>query len=301
MIAMRKICYCALPALLICLVWAATQQFVHVQIGADKIELHSSQIVLPMKIFGGRPTIDLTINGKGPFTFILDSGAQGSLINPDLAAELNLEPQGEMHVGSPADSVGSIVKLYQATKITAGELEITGLRLFAMPLPRISGNGVLPRGVLSPAIFKGILLTFDYPRGRVVLEKGQLPAADGAQVFEYKADRRLPTVPVFMAGKEFDLYLDLGAPGTIVLPGKEAAGLPLETAPTKLPSMRLVTGEIPLVGAKLDGKATLGRYSFDHPMIAFGEGLPVGNIGAALLGRFAITLDVVNRRIRISE
>src|SRR5206468_8127055 len=47
--------------------------------------------------------VNATVNGKGPFRFVIDSGAAGKLrVSPELAKELALEQVGEALTGDPS-------------------------------------------------------------------------------------------------------------------------------------------------------------------------------------------------------
>ncbi len=51
-------------------------------------------VTVPMRSVGGRPAIDVTLNGKGPVSFVLDTGAAGGAMDPDTAASLGLSVNG---------------------------------------------------------------------------------------------------------------------------------------------------------------------------------------------------------------
>src|SRR5262249_50234237 len=65
-----------------------------------KIELRTSEVSVPMHWFTKRPVVEVKINDKGPYRFILDTGAQGSVLDQGLADELKLPVVGEARVGS---------------------------------------------------------------------------------------------------------------------------------------------------------------------------------------------------------
>ena len=63
----------------------------------EKSTLRSDKVVLPLDSDASRPTIQAKINGKGPFLFVLDTGAQGFVIYADLAKELGLHFRSNDH------------------------------------------------------------------------------------------------------------------------------------------------------------------------------------------------------------
>src|SRR6185436_20589291 len=61
-----------------------------------------------LSVIGGLPVIDVTVNGKGPFKFVVDTGAGGHAhISSALAAKLALAQVGEARV---ADGSGKNAK-----------------------------------------------------------------------------------------------------------------------------------------------------------------------------------------------
>ena len=60
-------------------------------------------IEIPMRIEGGMPAIELTVNGKGPFLFAFDTGAEGGpRLDSSLMEKLGLKSTGQMREGDPS-------------------------------------------------------------------------------------------------------------------------------------------------------------------------------------------------------
>src|SRR5262245_23851530 len=116
---------------------------------------------VPMSDAGGRPVVDVMINGKGPYPFLLDTGASFTVVNADLLTGLAVSgDSGRAHVD---------------------ELRVGDALLRNMPVGRAPGLGLgganPPRGVLSALAFPGCLVTLDYRGRRVTIAKGALPPA----------------------------------------------------------------------------------------------------------------------------
>jgi len=52
-----------------------------------------SEVVVPFSVEAGEVILNVSINGRGPFPFILDSGAQDAL-TPETVAALGLKTEG---------------------------------------------------------------------------------------------------------------------------------------------------------------------------------------------------------------
>jgi hypothetical protein len=76
--------------------------------------------------------------------------------------------------------------------------------------------------------------------------------------------------------------------------------LPLDGKPVEVGRARTVSSEFVVHGASLRGTLAIGSFRIENPKLRF-NALPVPNIGGELLGRFAVTIDQKNRRIRFRE
>jgi hypothetical protein len=264
-----------------------------------RFALARDTVIVPMRLEDGRILLDVRINGRGPFSFILDSGAQGHVITSDLASELALPTGPAMRAGSPGGQglEGHVVTLdtLQIGGLTV--LEAHGAALAGLPFPP---GPAAPRGVLSPYRLGDLLVTLDYPHARVIFRRGSLPEPDGREVFGWDAAERLPVVTLSVAGQKLRAHLDSGAQSAISLPTSFEKDLPLSTPVAEIARARLVDRELVIQGAKLAGTVTLGRYTLENPDLAFvdvAEGM--GNVGPPVLRQLAITLDPAHTRLRL--
>ena len=146
---------------------------------------NATSITVPMELRAGRPVIHVTVNGGGPFLFLVSPEAETTLIDKTFAVKLGLKasretgPQAEVQL-----EIGS-------TKLAKVPVMVTDLAQLA---PEFSA-ATRPGGVLPLSLWKGQLVTIDYPRWRVTIEPGSLPEANGKDVFDLGASREL-MVPV---------------------------------------------------------------------------------------------------------
>jgi hypothetical protein len=267
----------------------------------EKIELRTKEVSLSMHWFVRKPVVEVKINGKGPFRFYLDTGAQGCVLDQALADELKLPVVGEARVGSPGGK-GVPGKRVRLDRMEVGDVVLSTVPAVSFDRSGLAADKDGPRGVLSTAIFSGLLVTLDYPRSRLEIRRGELPAADGKQVFKYDGKRRLPRVRLSVAGQEVDVHLDSGSPGGIMLPLELAKRLPLAGKPVKVGRGKRVDQEVIIWGAKLNGTVKLGQYVLKDPELRFQDipGAP-GHVGYGFLRRFAVTLDARNHRLQFEE
>jgi hypothetical protein len=269
-----------------------------------RIEVPREGVTIPMQDMGGRPVVELRINGKGPYRFILDTGATATVVSDELCRELSLTPLAGVQVASMGGGPAPAIVVIPDLRI--GDATLDGVIAAAMPLGGLLKGADAPRGILSGANFPGCLLTYDYPNKRILIKRGALEAADSQTIFQYAEGQALPTVPMRIAGHDAQVHLDTGSPFGLVLPVKFLAELPLASYPREAANVRTGGGEFPVSTARVGGTIKLGKYKLDLGEVRFSDARPgagpaIGNIGYEVLRHFAVTLDSQNRRIRFDQ
>jgi predicted aspartyl protease len=178
------------------------------------------------RLAGGRNPLILVpvyVEGKGPYEFILDTGAFRCLLSQELSAAIGIRPE----TAQPATGAGGPMKLSSShvASLAIGtarednvEVAITG------ELSRF-GNSIQSKvdGVLGFNFLKDFCLTLDYKRNILRLarpshepreENGVSPAT--SMPFRLAASsKQLILLPVFVNGKgPFQFVLDTGASRT---------------------------------------------------------------------------------------
>lgn len=254
---------------------------------------------LPLTTFGGRPVVQVSINGAPGKTFILDTGASYTVLDVSLAGELELPVTRQMMVKSPLGP-----NEIESDVVAVSELTVAGITFENQEATTFDLLGFMkmdgaPVGVLSYRIFDGYRLVFDYPGEELRLYKGSLPEPDGMSVFAF--DETIPEVSVRVSGREFPFHLDTGSPGGFVFPLSAASDLPLKSAPTVMGRAKTVNASFDILGSTLDSTLEMGRMSFENARVTFIEGAPYGNIGNEILSQLVVTLDPRNNRLMLEQ
>jgi hypothetical protein len=271
------------------------------------IRVPSDGVIVPMLDIGGRPGVELKINGKGPFVFVLDTGAAMTVVSEDLCRELHLSAPKKVEVHMVGGGEGELPPPVAIHEISFGDAVLKDMIAAMMPMPPLGPSEQAPRGVLSAASIPGYLLTYDYPSKRIIIKKGSLVEADSKSIFQYGADRLLPTVPVRVAGHDTEVDVDTGSPDGLTLPSRFLAELPLATQPSEVGKVRTPRGgEFTVSIARVAGTIEIGKYKLDTDEVHFsdihpGPLPPSGNIGYEVLRHFVVTLDSKNRRIQLRQ
>lgn len=251
---------------------------------------------VPMPLVMGRPTIEATINGQGPYRFILDTGASMLVLFDSLAEELGLEATGSTRVGDPSSPQAVAASEYQVAAVGVGETTAEGV--YAISLPDMPGVGDV-RGVFGLPVLHDLVTTLDYPGERLVLSRAPLGRNDGSVA--YRDEGGQINFDLDIAGHPIETHLDTGSPGALSLPLSLAEDLPLQAPPTVVGRGRTVSGEFEIHSAQLDGTLSWLGTTIEDPQLMFNDRFAWGNLGGGLLQDFELTIDQVNRRLRLQE
>jgi hypothetical protein len=204
-------------------------------------------------------------------------------------------------IGDPADPKAITGKVARLESLEWGGAILQGMNCVFWDRGALYAAGA-PRGVLGLPLFADLLLTLDYPRQQVSVQKGALSGSGKEAVVAYRPSAGgTCLIPISVAGKPFEVHLDSGSPGGLMLPKSYLDSLPLASAPVVAGRGRTVNSEFTIYHAPLNGALEIGQERFVNPDIRFNEVLPDGVVGYGILHSFAITLDQRQRRIRFQR
>jgi len=164
---------------------------------------------IPMQSENGMPTVEVMVNGQGPFVFGVDTGTEGARIDTTLVEKFGLKASGEAQATDGSGRMPQKVETFKLESVTIGDLQLTGL----MAAGRNFRNSPRPLkidGILGLNVFKEYLLTVNFPAKLLQIEKGELPKADGAEVLEYKGENGRPWLELSAGSMKINAHLDSG-------------------------------------------------------------------------------------------
>jgi predicted aspartyl protease len=256
----------------------------------------------PMQVGDGMPTVEVMVNGQGPFVFGFDTGAQaGPRIDASLVEKLNLKATGEVQA---TDTSGRNPQASATVKLDS--LSIGGLRFTDVTaVSRNYKNSPRPLkvdGILGPNLFAEYLVTLDFPAKKLRLEKGELPKTDGAEILDYKNDAGITQVELTVGDKKIKAHLDTGnAIGTFVLPTAFVEKLSLAGEPRVVGRARSASGDMEIKQVELKDMVKLGRHEFPGATVTYPALGELGNVGVKVLSQFVITFDQQHERVRLTR
>ncbi len=258
---------------------------------------------VPIRYVAGRPWVDLSIDGDGPFSFLIDTGASTAVVDTAFAAELSFESLGAARVGGPSSPGGIETERFLLETVELEGLVIESLRAVALDLKAVfaPGGQPAPHGILGLASFGQNLVTFDKRGGLLLIQADALPepGSEGAEgVAELEWDGGLPSFEIRVGEEVLRAHLDTGAPGELTLPSSWLERLPFSDEPQLVGHGRTVSASFEIHAATLDGDLSFAGHTLENPRVTFASRLRKGNLGGAFLDRFLVTYDLAHERIR---
>ena len=192
----------------------------------------------------GRPIAKATINGQGPFRFLVDTGATTTVVTMDLAIALGLTFHGTSIIYGTTGS--SVMPVASATEFEVGSVRKRDLRLIAMTHPL----GARADGIIGADVFAGRRVVFDLNRKTVKISASRGQRSVKADTTFRLHDGRLAEVRGSIGRAKAGIIIDTGADCCLLNPPLREA---LRVAHPGLRSLErvIVTG---LTGQVLEGE-----------------------------------------------
>lgn len=150
------------------------------------------------------------VDGRGPFEFIVDTGADTSVVSTELAAALGLQPAGFTRVNGIA---GARV----APRAQVGELSVGGRRLHRAALPVLHRVHLGALGLIGLDCLRDQRVEIDFIKSRMSVRPSTREAVDPAAIVVYGKARfgKLILVDSSVRGEPIYVVLDTGAQDTV--------------------------------------------------------------------------------------
>ena len=254
--------------------------------------------------------VQVRVNGKGPYNMLLDTGAEQSAVDLDMAKELGLKLSrlGDGKVVA-AGRKGTTIYLTKLPQIEISNLLAKDILAAAIDFSRISQRiGIHVHGIVGYNFLKNRVVQFDYPK-HVIRFYSSSPVAKSQPSntanrtvlpFRFYAGDKFPVInEVYVNGKRIKAELDTGHSGVLALTAAATKRLGLEA---EMEAGEPETSEGALgTSANRKGKLktlTVGNVTIDSPTVSFraaGSGLDEapfdGLLGNDFFKDFVVTFD----------
>jgi hypothetical protein len=266
--------------------------------------------VVPVQIVNNHVMVDVTLEGAGPFHFIVDSGA-GNLIDPAVAAAIGARARGHVRlvgVGGAAEN-GAVTRVH---RVSIGAATFVDQR-FVVAATRstfAAAEGPAVDGLIGDAIIGSGVTVFDYADRTLTFDAGDAAlTGDGATVLPVAMLDGEPHVPCTVSSVAGSCAIDTGSRLNVTVLGPFAKQFPTTVPPTLSASgvdgygiggpaygrlgrlASLAFGSLTLTGLVADFSAQRRG--------AFASTRTAANVGGGVLRRFTLAFDLAHRRMSL--
>ena len=244
----------------------------------------------------GKPYVMVTIDGKGPFRFVIDTGTGAdAFVTPELARELQLTPTSEAVLSDPSRQGGERVPI-----VLLPSIQVAGVKFYWVKAIQhtVTGEAGSCQGMLGFTLFRDYLLTLDFPNRQVLLTEGALTPDGEKTVLPFRMPDGVPIASLRVNGKTVEAQLDSGG-GGLTLPEELAVHQKWTIPPTVFATGHTMTTRFAIKAAKLNGDVKVGKYTFTDPVVEIHPAFPLVNFGSPPMQSFAVTFDQKNLLVRL--
>jgi predicted aspartyl protease/thioredoxin-like negative regulator of GroEL len=121
-------------------------------------------VTLPLEVRGRRPHVKVMINGKGPFDFVLDTGASVCVLSQHTAEKLGLKPVASGGFARAVGGNGTFPIVYGLVKsLEIGPVKLSTVPVYLRDLQNGRAAGMdMADGFLGLSALNDFLVTIDY-------------------------------------------------------------------------------------------------------------------------------------------
>lgn len=170
---------------------------------------------------GSHLTVEVMVNGRGPFHFVVDTGSEQTAIADNVAEALGLEHGAFIQVDGIARRIA--VATVSVDDLRFGPFRHKNLRLPVLPREFLFADGYLGLDVID-----GSRVTFDFRRHELRIDRSHFDpimhmTQDVTKVEVYGKSGRLRAGNCVIDGVQASAFLDSGAEVSVGNPALEAA------------------------------------------------------------------------------
>lgn len=249
-----------------------------------------------------RMTVPVRIGSAGPYDFLVDTGAERTVLARDIAIRLRLEPSGTARMIGVAGE--QTVDLVEVEEIGLGSRSFYGLSA-----PLLEGSNIGADGIVGLDSLQGQRILLDFDRNHMAI--GEATDLGGSRGFEIVVTARRKSGQLIMTDAMLDgvrtaVVIDTGSDASI---GNRALQRALAKR-RKLERTELfsVTGQSIVADVGLARRLELGRLVMTNTTLVFADAPPFDRLGLArrpalLLGMnqlrlfHRVAIDFAARRI----
>ena len=264
----------------------------------------AKETTFPFHLINNHIYADATVNGKGPYQFIFDTGGL-NFVTPTLAGTLGLKSEGQLQ-GGGAGAAHMDFGLTKVSSLQLGNAEVKNQVFVVAPVePMAKIEGVGMPGMVGYETFRRFVTRVDYGRGTITLIlPGAFDPKDAGVAVPFNFNGNTIEATALYNGISGNFTIDTGSRASLTLNSPFAAAHHLNKDGKTLDAVTGwgVGGPTRSIALRGDTLA-IGPMTINGPVVelstdtkgGFAETSLAGNIGAGILKRFVVTLDYEHR------
>src|SRR5437763_1432083 len=185
-----------------------------VALASDLQKPASSSVTFPFDGANSLIAIDASINQKGPYRFVIDTGSSEHMISREVANTLGLKSTGTARVDVGLEEMSNAEQTNIA-ELRIGELTLRNQRFFIAPLPKSYPF----QGILGAELFKQFVVTIDFEHSFVTFISADrfIYRGLGSRISIKLRNGWMPRVHAEVDGHSGSFKIDTGYNGSLAL------------------------------------------------------------------------------------
>src|SRR3984957_3969067 len=267
---------------------------------------------VPIQVVNNHIYLSVMVDGRGPYTFILDSGGD-YIVTPELAKTLGASSSGQAQLGGVGSQTEGAA-FARVDSIAVGNAKVGSQYVLVLPIGTGfgMGEGMQIDGMLGYQFLARYVTTIDYANSKMTLT---MPAnaspPPGSAVIPFIVDGSIPRIDVGIDGVTASAEVDTGSRAALTLAAPFLAQNPTIAALAKTaegvtgfgvggPSVGRL-GRIPTLAI---GPFTIANSIADFTSDksgAFSNPYNPANVGGGVWRLFVVTFDYGKRRMYLTK
>lgn len=265
----------------------------------------AKETTFPFELINNHIYAKVMVNGKGPYTFIFDTGG-ANLVTPTTAKALGLEIKGSFEARGAGEGTME-AGFTNVDQLRIGDAVIEKQHFYVLPLDALTHvEGIDMPGMVGFETFRRFVTRIDYGNKTITLIDAKLfNPKDAGTAIPFKFNQSIPEIEGKFEGIPATFDIDTGARSELTLTKPYAEKHEVVAKHPKSieavegwgvggPSRGIVmrASSIMLGGVEIKGVVTTATTQEKG---AFAGNEYSGNIGGGILKRFVVTFDYENK------
>ncbi len=223
-----------------------------------------------------RMTVPVRVGEKGPFRFLIDTGAQNTVLSIALAGRLELRPSKKVHL------IG-VAGITEVDSVLVDQIDLGQRSFYGLLAPLLAGDDIGAEGILGLDSLQGQRVQIDFRNGLIAVDDAK--ALGGNKGYEIVVTARRRSGQLIMTDATIDgirvnVVIDTGAEYSIgnrvlqnALAKKHGGGTMV---------LRSVTGQEITADLGFANDLKIDDMNFGNLVIAYADAPPFEKLGLAV-------------------